>query len=533
MNFFLRLQHQTTDERLRMRLVLICLAAPVTTWIVVTAALYSFPPGMFWAVTKGAFLATIKVWPLWVLPLCASVVAVGLSWVAYRYFQTRFEGPYFLTRFEGPPMVSMLRARIRNREDVPQLRFCDVPVPSNIENLHFLSAGSTGSGKSVAMADYLASIQNRAHQTGVPERVMCIDPDGGFMKRFYQPGDAILNPFDVRGQGWSIFNEIRTGFDCDQYAGSLIPKSPSTEQEAWASMARVVTAAALKVLKRDYAGTTAELVNALCVMSNAQLKTLLADTEAVGVFHGAEETLGSIRVVLTNYIAPHKHLAVGKFSIRDWLEGGRGNLWVTWKEDTLQSLKPLISCWVDTISVAALSLVDDERRRLHLLCDELDSLEKLNYLIDAATKGRKKGLRIHAGLQSFAQLDETYGAKDALTLRNSLRNVALFGVTGADTYTTEQFSKTLGKHIVSRLRVGDGKGISKNLARDEEFVVPASAFSQLPANNGYMKLANNHPIVRFKMTPRDMPIRVPGLMPNASYQRLIQPRAPMLFNPAD
>jgi hypothetical protein len=533
MKFFLRLQHQTPDERLRMRLVLICLATPAVIWLVVAMALYSFPRGMFWAVAKGAFLATFNVWPLWALPLSASVIAVGLSWVAYRYFQTRFEGPYFLKRFEGPPMVSMLRARFRNREDVPQLRFCGVPVPRNIENLHFLTAGSTGSGKSVAMADYLASIQERASQTGVPERMMCVDPDGGYMKRFYQAGDTILNPFDERGQGWSIFNELRTGFDCDQYAASLIPKSPSTEQEEWASMARVVTAATLKVLKRDYAGTTEELVNALCVMSNAQMKTLLAGTEAAGVFHGAEETLGSIRTVLTRYIAPHKHLSVGQFSIRHWLERGRGNLWVTWKEDTLQSLKPLISCWVDTICVATLSLVDDENRRLHLICDELDSLEKLNYLIDAATKGRKKGLRIHPGLQSFAQLDETYGAKDALTLRNSLRNVALFGVTGADTYTTEQFSKTLGKHIVSRLHVSDGKSSNKNLTRDEEFVVPASAFSQLPANSGYMKLANNHPIVRFAMKPRNMAIRVPGLMPNASYQSIIQSRAPMLFDPAE
>ena len=102
MKFFLRLQHQTPDERLRMRLVLICLATPAVIWLVVAMALYSFPRGMFWAVAKGAFLATFNVWPLWALPLSASVIAVGLSWVAYRYFQTRFEGPYFLKRFEGP-----------------------------------------------------------------------------------------------------------------------------------------------------------------------------------------------------------------------------------------------------------------------------------------------------------------------------------------------------------------------------------------------------------------------------------------------
>ena len=298
-------------------------------------------------------------------------------------------------------------------------------------------------------------------------------------------------------------------------------------------MARVVTADTLLVLKRDYSPTTEQLVHALCVMSNAELKTLLAGTSAAGVFHGAEETLGSIRTVLTRYIAPHKHLSPGKFSIRNWLERGRGNLWVTWKEDTLQALKPLISCWVDTICVATLSLDDQPNRRLHLNIDELDSLEKLNYLLDAATKGRKKGLVIHAGIQSFAQLDSTYGPKDALTLRNSLRNVAYYGVTGGDTYTCEQMAKALGKHVVSRRHSNQGRGDSKHMTTDDEFVVPPSTFDTLPANTGYAKLANDHPIVKFSMKPRNMPVVVPPLIPNAGYTEILAGRKPMLFDPTE
>lgn len=41
--------------------------------------------------------------------------------------------------------------------------------------------------------------------------------------------------------------------------------------------------------------------------------------------------------------------------------------------------------------------------------DELASLERLNSLEAALTKGRKHGLRVVAGLQSTAQLDRLYG----------------------------------------------------------------------------------------------------------------------------
>jgi type IV secretory pathway TraG/TraD family ATPase VirD4 len=48
-----------------------------------------------------------------------------------------------------------------------------------------------------------------------------------------------------------------------------------------------------------------------------------------------------------------------------------------------------------------------------MFLDELASLEKLPSLEDAATKGRKAGLRIVAGLQSTAQLEKIYGREEA------------------------------------------------------------------------------------------------------------------------
>jgi type IV secretory pathway TraG/TraD family ATPase VirD4 len=380
-----------------------------------------------------------------------------------------------------------------------QLTFMGIPVPKMLETLHFSVIGSTGSGKTQVIADYIESAHRRA------DRTITIDPNGGFMANFWKPGDAILNPFDERGKAWTIFNEIKTPYDVEQYAVSLIPKSPSTEQEQWNSMARTVVAEVMLKLARLGRNTTEQLVHWLVVVSNESLQTMLSDTAAAGMFHGAEETLGSVRAVLTRYVTPHKYLSDNKkeeeiFSIRDWLENGTGNLWVTWREDMLPALKPLISCWIDVICASSLSTDVQNATSMHLIIDELDSLEKLNYLVHAATKGRKHELHIFTGIQSYAQLDATNGKDDALTLRNSLRNTASMAIAEMDTYTAEEISKGFGEHEVVRKRETQSRGqTSSGIETVPERLIRTSQIHILPDLTGYMKLAGNIPIARIRM----------------------------------
>ncbi|HPK33004.1 MAG TPA: type IV secretion system DNA-binding domain-containing protein, partial [Ottowia sp.] len=284
----------------------------------------------------------------------------------------------------------------------------------------------------------------------------------------------------------------------------------------------------LHVLIRNNELSTDRLVHWLTSASNRDLQTLLAGTPAEGCFHGAEETLASIRVVLTQYVTPHKYLASGSFSFRDFIENSEGNVWVTWRQDQLQALKPLISCWTDVICAAVLSMSDDRDRGLHLILDELDSLEKLNYLVDAATKGRKKGLRILAGIQSLAQLRRTYGDDDALTLRNSLRSVALFGVAEMDTYTAEEFSRGLGEQTVIRrndsVSVG-GRGGSRGTTgtrQDTERVVSPAEIHLLPNLTGYLKFAGNYPIARVKLQYKARPDVIDPMVMAEQYSKPIR-----------
>jgi hypothetical protein len=107
-------------------------------------------------------------------------------------------------------MVSQKLLGSQTRGGNAQLPFAGIPIPKDVENTQHFVGGSTGTGKSVCMSQYIESAVARG------DRIICVDPDGASMRYFFRPGGVILNPFDKRGQGWSILNEIRTSFDCEQ-----------------------------------------------------------------------------------------------------------------------------------------------------------------------------------------------------------------------------------------------------------------------------------------------------------------------------
>lgn len=527
---------RTPDEALQTRLTWFWLLVPVITWVSACVVVFDWPKGEAPRVLWFALKQTPNIYWLWIPPLIAWIASLPIFVWFYRYEKTNLRCGDFVKHLSGVRMVSEQKLKSRTTEKgYDQLDFARVPLPRENENLHCLVAGSTGGGKSVVINEHMASIMRRfdlvtkkrqvAEAKGVSapadqlDKIICVDPDGGFMSNFYREGDVILNPFDGRGLGWSIFNEIQTVADCMQYGKTLIPQGVEAETERWNSMARLVTSWTIHELKVKGMGRNDCLLYWLTMAGDDALKELLKDTPAAACF-GSPETFGSIKTVLTDYVAPHILLEEGDFSIKAWLTSGTGNLWITWKADTLQSMKPLISCWVDTVIVSALAMSPNKERRTHLILDEMDSLTKLNYLMDGVTKGRAKGLRILGGIQSRAQLNDTYGKEIAMTLCNSFRNFAAVGVAGLDTYTNEEFSKALGKHVVVRkyLSKAQGGGWNKTFQQDAAFVVEPHEFSTLPSRVGYLRLALDYPIMQFRSPIVNYPMAIEAFKPSNLYE---------------
>src|SRR5471030_994639 len=399
-----------------------------------------------------------------------------------------------------------LARKTRNKSQ-QQVEIAGVPMPLACESSHLLLAGSTNSGKSTAVNELLSFALARG------DRAIVIDPNGHALARFGKKGDTVLNPFDKRGKGWSIFNELRKPYDVERFAKSVIPDSGDASAQQWHGYAQQLFAETVRALTRNGEMTTERLLYWLTQASTEDLKGLLAGTAASGLFEpGADKALASTRFILSHHIGAFQYLQPGDFSLRTWLETGEGNLYITWREDMLTALRPLVSAWTDILIASILTLPDDQPRPLWLSLDELASLERLNSLEAGLTKGRKHGLRVVAGIQAVSQLSAIYGEHNAQTLRSCFRNLLALGGSNSDPDTAEVISKGLGEHQLERTQTThnngkDGTTSSTSKHQGEELAVMGSQLMSLPPLSGYLKFAGDFPIGEIRLVPKDYQVR--------------------------
>jgi type IV secretory pathway TraG/TraD family ATPase VirD4 len=486
---------------------------PVVSWLTVAAWRYGIDRPVARGLARIAKLTPSDDFLIGALVLGLAAGFFLGDWLVRR-FDTQFGGAAFKRFLRGTRMISQRSLQKLTAESgKAQVLVAGTPIPTWLETLHLLVAGATGTGKTVGIAQIIETLLRRG------DRAIIVDPNGAFLSRFYFPGDVVLNPFDKRSEAWSIFNELRDEYDFKRYALSVVPEGLTDEAEEWNGYARLLFQAATKKMAKRGNTTVVHLIKLLTAESEDTLKEFLADTEAEGLFVGAKEALSSARFILAKYLDPHRYLKdAGKFSIRRWLEDeGGGNLYITWREDMLEALKPLVSTWVDILCTSILSLPESPARRLWMVIDELDSLQKLPSLEDSLTKGRKHGLRIVAGIQSTAQLERTNGEKDATVLRSCFRNILVLGGGRSDSKTAEDLSKSLGEHEVERETQGEssndrGGSRSRTTRIERERVVMPSEIQSLPELTGYLGFAGDLPIARVELVPRHHPMRHPAIV---------------------
>jgi Type IV secretion-system coupling protein DNA-binding domain len=380
-----------------------------------------------------------------------------------------------------------------------------VPLPATLETLHHLFVGSTGTGKTTLVDEVLSVAIPRG------DRCIIVDPNGHHLSHCYREGDVILNPFDARSPGWSLFNELRSDYDCDRLARNVVPNGEGHDAQ-WHFYAQTLLAEILRVLHLRGERETGALMQWGTMATSKELAALLANTPAAGLFDvDAARALASTRFILTAHLSAHKYMPPGAFSLRDWLASSQGNLFITWREDMQTALMPLVSCWVDILCNAMLSLTPDPERRVWLSLDELGALGRLNSLEAALTRGRKYGLCVVAGLQAMAQLERIYGHQSALVLRSCFRNLVVLSVAKSDPDTADMLSRALGEREIEREQPSrsDGPGgITKSvtLQRTTERIALAGEITSLPNLVGYLALAGDAGIERIRIMPRTRPI---------------------------
>lgn len=410
----------------------------------------------------------------------------------------------------GARIVSdkQLSRMTRDKSQQSQIEIAGVPMPQACEPSHLLVTGSTNSGKTVATDELLTTALARG------DRVVVIDPNGHALSKFGKKGDVVLNPFDKRSPGWSIFNELRKPFDVERFAKSVVPDSSESSTQQWHGYAQQLFAETVRALTQSGETNTERLLFWLTQAPVNELKALLAGSAASGLFEpGAEKALASTRFILSHHVGAFQYLRPGDFSLRTWLESGKGNLFITWREDMLPALRPLVSAWTDILIASILTLPDTQPRPFWLVLDELASLERLNSLEAGLTKGRKHGLRVVAGLQSVSQLDSLYGVHNSKTLRSCFRSVLALGCSNADPHTANEISDGLGQSEVERIHKSstdskNGRTHSTSRQRSVETSVMPSELMDLSPLRGFLKFAGAYPIAKIRLFYRQSTARV-------------------------
>lgn len=373
-----------------------------------------------------------------------------------------------------------------------------VLLPVDAEPYHFLIAGSTGTGKSVALGGML----NRLRERG--DTVILVDSGGDFLAKHFRPEtDFVFNPYDDRCVGWSPVLEMQGAWDAQALARSIVPDGVGETRE-WNSYAQTFISSVLRRLWETKRLSMADFLYVVQVAPISELKELLEGTPSASQL-ASEKMFGSIRSIASNYLVSYDYLPHDQpgFSVTEMIQQQHaGTLFVTYRDDQLDSLRNIIACLLDVASRAVLSLTPNPSRRVWLIIDEFASIGRVQSVEAVATKARKAGGCLVLGIQSISQLRDRYGDNGAQTILSCLSTWLVLRCSDAD--TAEYMSRYIGEAEVLRTQQGNsvsdvGDTRTSSEQRLTKRVVLASEVQQFPNLTGMLKVAGGLPVCTVKL----------------------------------
>ena len=405
----------------------------------------------------------------------------------------------------------LLRRARRNR--LRAYAVAGIPWPGGAETRHTIVSGTTGSGKTVLIADLVEQIRARG------ERCVLYDKMGSYTETFFDPGrDVLLNPLDARAPRWSPFVEARTARDFDTMAAALIPRQKDAADPFWITAARQLFSHGAAVLWKRGETRNRVLVDHLLKTELSALAEAMEGTVAQSIVDPENpKTALSVRAMLTANIGAMDLLPDEgpSFSVREWIEreGSGGFLFLTSRGDQHASLRGLISTWLEIAVNALLSLprADGQGnalvRRIWMILDELPTLHQLPSLRPGLAESRQFGGCFVLGVQVFSALRDLYGRDGAETISGLCGTRVVLAAPDRD--TSEWSAESLGRVEVESLSEGVSydtprDGVTLSARRDLRPLVLPAEVARLENLTGYLKFPGAWPVARIALayTPR-------------------------------
>jgi hypothetical protein len=199
------------------------------------------------------------------------------------------------------------------------------------------------------------------------------------------------------------------------------------------------------------------------------------------------------------------------FSIKDWIEDDtkKGFLIISSSSNQHETLKPLISVFLELAINNLLSLKPNPDRNIWIFLDELPSLHYLPSLQSGLSQSRQFGGSFVLSLQLMAQLRSIYGHDLATSFSGLCRNRVVFST--PDEETANWCSGSLGKVEVEEIKENYSYGASQ--MRDGVSLNKVQQIRPLVLPTEIMNLQNlscyigfsGFPLTKSEIKPRDYP----------------------------
>lgn len=383
-----------------------------------------------------------------------------------------------------------------------------IPIKKNSETQHIFISGDTGSGKGNAIKEMLDAVCARG------ERFIIYDKSGEYVSKYFRENrDIILNPFDARMPLWTVWNEIQAPYDYDHLAASFIPRYTGSSDQHWIDAPRTLFAEVLRLLAEKNKRSHADLLR---VFQDKELITKLLENSIakIEIDEASPEHANSVKAVLVPFIKSLRYVPDSReeyFSIREWVrnESDDRRVFIYVDNQMKESVRSLVSVWLDIAVSEALSLSDSFTRRLWVVIDELASIGRLESLSDGVIEGRKKGLCCLLSVASILLFKDLYGNNMGSTMASFCGTKLSFRSDNpeitrwlADLYGEEDVkdqkeSVTIGKDNRNAKSVSDQRTV-------RHLVMPTE-FQALKDKEGLLKVVGGYPITKVFVDHKDRP----------------------------
>ena len=438
-------------------------------------------------------------WRLVSILVTAGIVSYPISYtLLLGYFKKRAMDQASSQYVRGAKLLTPreLNMEMKHKKEILDLPVGPVKLPREAEVKHMIFIGSPGAGKTNQASQMIERLKERR------EKMVIYDFKGDYLSKFYDPErDIIFNPLDKRCMGWNLFNELSRLMDIDATAYSLISQS-YTQDPFWNDAARDVFSGILYYLYYNSARSNADIWTAVTAPI-AEIAAWLKGTKGgergfVYIQDASSKQAMSVAAVMMQYVKSFEYMSKsdGSFTITDWLSNpNAGTIFITNYADVKDTLRPILSLFVDLLGRKLLSMKDDHQRRIFFILDEFGTLQRLSTIKDLMTLSRSKGGAVFIGIQDKGQIDKIYSPEFSQSILNACGNSIMFRV--ADPITAKYLSDRIGRTEVRETDQTLSMGVADNRdgvslmqrTREKDLVLPSEIMS-LRDLEAYLKVAN-------------------------------------------